>query len=196
MLLDNVALRLFRRPLEDVQRQRYQSLYDLGGDEGARYVVEALLGRARAFSTSTRSRRPTGTSIDYSIAARLALVLWGSNPDLTLLEAAENGELSSPAQIEEQAERMLEDARVEGGLRDFVDQWLDLARLTDADARPDLAALGDDVMPRCATSRYRCSAGCSRAAPGCASCSPRRTRCRSAPLRVNVRGRHREQQRG
>jgi hypothetical protein len=76
----------------------------------------------------------------------MALVLWGSNPDAVLLERAQLGGLSTPEDIEQEAARMLEDARSAGGLRDFVDQWLELHRLADGDSRPDLAALGADVV--------------------------------------------------
>lgn len=144
-LLDDIAPRLFRRPLDDDQRARYRALYALGGAEGARYVLEALL-QSPSFLYLDEVEEADGYLDDYSVAARMALLLWGSNPDLALLEAAENGELSTAAQVEAQAERMLADPRVLGGLSDFVDQWLELARLAEGDARPDLAELGDEVI--------------------------------------------------
>src|SRR5690606_22301408 len=79
---------------------------------------------------------------DFSIAARLSLTLWGTNPDAELLEKAEAGKLSTVDQIAAEAERLLADPRSIGGLTDFVDQWFRLERLDEPDARPDLQALG------------------------------------------------------
>jgi len=144
-LLDEVAPRLFRRPLAAEQRTRYEALYALGEADGARWVLEALL-QSPTFLYLDEVARDDGYLDDHSIAARMALVLWGSNPDAELLERAELGGLSTPELIEEQASIMLADSRAVGGLRDFVDQWLELHRLSDADSRPDLAALGADVV--------------------------------------------------
>jgi hypothetical protein len=144
-LLDEIAPRLFRRPLADEQRARYTALYELGAADGARWVLEALL-QSPSFLYLDEVARGDGYLDDHSVAARMALVLWGSNPDAGLLQRAEQGGLSTPEQIEEEAARMLADPRSAGGLRDFVDQWLELHRLSDADSRPDLAALGADVV--------------------------------------------------
>jgi hypothetical protein len=144
-LLDEIAPRLFRRPLADEQRARYQALFELGAADGARWVLEALL-QSPSFLYLDEVARSDGYLDDHSVAARMALVLWGSNPDAELLQRAQQGGLATPEQIEQEAARMLADPRSEGGLRDFVDQWLELHRLSDADSRPDLAALGADVV--------------------------------------------------
>jgi hypothetical protein len=83
---------------------------------------------------------------DYGVAARLAFVLWGSNPDAALLERAAAGELHTALQIRDAASDMLDDAKSVDGLADFVDQWLELHRLEDADSRPDVAALGAETV--------------------------------------------------
>ena len=83
-----------------------------------------------------------GTLDDYAMAGRLSLLLWGRNPDTELLERAKQGELSSAAQIEAAVTRLLAAPESEEGIREFVDQWLDLARIDDPDVRPDLAELG------------------------------------------------------
>jgi len=144
-LLDEVAPRLFRRPLAAEQRARYEALFALGEADGAGWVLEALL-QSPTFLYLDEVVDADGYLDDHSIAARMALVLWGSNPDPELLERAELGGLSTPELIEEQASIMLADPRSVGGLRDFVDQWLELHRLSDADSRPDIAALGAEVV--------------------------------------------------
>ena len=151
-LLDDVGLRLFRRPLGAEQRARYSSLYQLGmgvdapkPSDGARWVLEAML-QSPSFAYLDEVVDADGYLEPYSLAARMALVLWGSNPDSELLARASEGQLASPDDIREEAARMLADPRSRDGLRDFVDQWLELELLDDPDSRPDLAALGAETL--------------------------------------------------
>jgi hypothetical protein len=149
-LFDEVGQRLFRRAMSEEERARYQLLFDAGALdggplEGARWVLEAML-QSPTFVYLDEVVEDDGLLDDLSMAARLALTLWGQNPDAELLAAAAAGELSTPEQLRAQAERMLADPRSIGGLTDFVDQWLRLSRLDDPDARPDLEALGQDTL--------------------------------------------------
>ena len=149
-LLDEVGLRLFRRPLGDDERERYRALFELGSETendraAASWVLEAML-QSPSFLYFDEVTKPDGALDDYSLASRLSLLLWGKNPDLALLERAKNGELSSAAALEEEVARLLADEKSETGLREFVDQWLDLARLDDPDVRPDLAELGAETV--------------------------------------------------
>ena len=144
-LLDEVAYRLYRRPLDDDQRARYTALYELGETDGARWVLEAML-QSPSFLYLDEVVGDDGYLDDYALASRMALALWGQNPDAALLALAEAGELSSEAQVRAAAESMLADPRAEEGVRDFVDQWLELHRLEDEDVRPDIAALGSDTV--------------------------------------------------
>lgn len=145
-LLDEVGLRLFRRPLLDDERKRYGALYDLAAEDGmtteaAGWVVEAML-QSPSFLYTDEVVKADGTLDDYALAGRLSLLLWGRNPDATLLEHAINGELATPSQLEAEVTRLLAAPESEEGIREFVDQWLELGRLDDADTRPDLAELG------------------------------------------------------
>jgi hypothetical protein len=60
------------------------------------------------------------------LAARLALFLWRSAPDETLLNAAENNQLATSEDIGQQATRMLADPRAFSALDDFVAQWMEI----------------------------------------------------------------------
>ncbi|MGH7437150.1 MAG: DUF1592 domain-containing protein [Polyangiaceae bacterium] len=62
----------------------------------------------------------------YEVAARLALFLWRSVPDDTLMQAAHDGLLSTPDQVRAQATRMIADAKAAGALADFTTQWMQL----------------------------------------------------------------------
>jgi hypothetical protein len=145
-LLDEVGLRLFRRPLSTDERDRYTELFELGVENdseraAAEWVLEAML-QSPSFLYLDEVVDADGMLDDYSMAARLSLLIWGSGPDLALLERAADGELSSVLAIEEEVTRLLDDPRSRAGIQEFVDQWLDLARLDDPDTRPDLAELG------------------------------------------------------
>jgi len=149
-LFDDVGRRLFRRPLNADERARYEALFDAGSAEegpleGARWALESML-QSPSFLYMDEVTKDDGYLDDYSMAARLALTLWGSNPDAELLDRALAGELSTPEQLRDEAVRLLADPRSAGGLTDFVDQWLRLERLDDPDARPDLEALGPDTL--------------------------------------------------
>jgi Protein of unknown function (DUF1592)/Protein of unknown function (DUF1588)/Protein of unknown function (DUF1595)/Protein of unknown function (DUF1585) len=60
----------------------------------------------------------------WQTASRLASILWETEPDDTLLQAAQSGQLSTPAQVSTQVTRMLADARAANGLYNFHEQWL------------------------------------------------------------------------
>jgi hypothetical protein len=71
------------------------------------------------------------------VAGRLAAFLWRSVPDQPLLDLADSGGLSTPAQIMQRTEMMLSDPRGVVMLDDFVLQWLkiaDISRISRDDA--------------------------------------------------------------
>jgi hypothetical protein len=67
---------------------------------------------------------------DLELASRLSFFLWSSAPDETLLDLAEQGQLSDPRILEQQVRRMLTDSRgVATLVEDFAAQWLNLRLL-------------------------------------------------------------------
>lgn len=60
----------------------------------------------------------------WQVASRLASSLWQTMPDDTLLQAAQAGRLSTPADVSAQVTRMLADGRAANGLFNFHAQWL------------------------------------------------------------------------
>jgi hypothetical protein len=66
----------------------------------------------------------------YEMASRLSYYLWASMPDDQLFTAAGNNQLSTPAQIEQQARRMMADNRFKDAIRSFYLQWLNLDGVT------------------------------------------------------------------
>ena len=66
---------------------------------------------------------------DLELASRLSFFLWSSIPDDELLDAAVDGRLSNPAELERQARRMLADPRSSVLVSSFAAQWLHLRRM-------------------------------------------------------------------
>jgi hypothetical protein len=60
----------------------------------------------------------------WQTASRLAMSLWESMPDDTLLAAAQAGQLSTPAQVSAQVARMLADPQAVQSLYSFHLQWI------------------------------------------------------------------------
>lgn len=75
------------------------------------------------------AERPTSALTPNEVATRLALLIWGSIPDDALLDAAEQGQLTTKEQLATQARRMLADPKARRGYLDFARQWLELERL-------------------------------------------------------------------
>ena len=79
---------------------------------------------------------------DLELASRLSTFLWGSLPDEELVDLAARGKLAQRTVLEQQARRLLGDARSKRALvDDFAVQWLQLRRLRgllpDPDVFPD-----------------------------------------------------------
>ncbi|MBL8796027.1 MAG: DUF1592 domain-containing protein [Planctomycetia bacterium] len=78
---------------------------------------------------------------DYALASRLSYFLWSTLPDAELLELASQKELSKPAVLRAQVERLLKSPKAQRFTENFVGQWLDLRKI-DATI-PDPQLYGD-----------------------------------------------------
>ncbi len=133
--------RAFRRPLTAAESAPLVALFDTGHAvsyaKGVELVIQAVLQSPQFLYRVDSLRAPTTESGaialgGYELAGRLAFTLWGSVPDAQLLDAAGGGQLATPADVEREARRLLEDARAHDIVRDFSEQWLDLSRLNGA----------------------------------------------------------------
>ncbi|HYQ04019.1 MAG TPA: DUF1592 domain-containing protein [Polyangiaceae bacterium] len=148
--IDNFGKRAFRRPLTADESTQYAAIFDKSlkaydFDSAVRATAFAFLqspkflyrvefGAAPANSTT----RPS----PYEMANRLSYLFWQSMPDQSLFDAAEADQLSTPAQIEEQARRMLKSTKA-SRLLEYFDEWLGTDTLPttftrDATLYPDL----------------------------------------------------------
>lgn len=128
---------LFRGPLSSDEVNQFSGIAttvaSAGGDfeEAIRYIVQAMLQSPR-FVYRIEHQRGDGNRrlLDgYELASRMSYIVWGAPPDRELLDAADNGRLSSREQIESQLARMLKDPRTIERSEQFVIEWLNLDRL-------------------------------------------------------------------
>ena len=92
-------------------------LYRIEADQPSRAAADTA-GPSRVYPLS-----------DLELASRLSFFLWSSIPDEELLEAAEQGRLGDPAELERQVRRMLADPRSSALTENFAGQWLQLRNL-------------------------------------------------------------------
>jgi len=147
------GLRAFRRPLTDVEFQRYTALFGAQAAksgqflDGARVVVEAMLQSPKFLFHAEDG--PEGRFRDYEIASRLSYFLWDTMPNQRLLDAASKGELRTPEGLERVARSMLDEQPAHQAVDEFFAQWLRFDRALGAvkDRRrypeftPELAAM-------------------------------------------------------
>lgn len=87
------------------------------------YLYKPEFGVAVAGRTDVK--QPTGDEM----ATRLSYLFWGSTPDDALRAAAANGELSNPAGIRTNAQRLLADPKARDVVRFFFDKLLPIESL-------------------------------------------------------------------
>jgi len=150
--IQKFGLQAYRRPLEPVERDELLEVFEAGRaqsgafKDGLRLVLVAML-QSPAFlyrvelgagPVSDGLAQPLGP---YEMASRLSYLLWGSMPDNELFAEAAAGRLSSAAEIEVQARRMLADPKAEGMVAHFHEEWLALSRIANvlkaSDVYPD-----------------------------------------------------------
>jgi hypothetical protein len=129
------ANRAFRGQLDDTESMGLLNLYSTVKGQfdfptGIQAIIEAVLESPRfLYVVELGNGMPSGKVValsQYEIAGRLSLFLWRSVPDSALMTAAAANQLSTPAQIQTQAGRMIADAKATGALNDFTTQWAQL----------------------------------------------------------------------
>ena len=127
----NFAPRAFRRPLQQGELDAYASLAQ-PALEGGQSFIDAVRVPLRAILSAPpfvyHVGQP-GKLDDFGLATRLSYFLWRSLPDDELFAAAQEGRLSDPEVISQQVDRMLDDARSQRFVGDFVGQAFRLYEL-------------------------------------------------------------------
>jgi hypothetical protein len=125
---------LFRGPLTKREEINYSGIATTVASAGGSYVegvalmIEAMLQSPR-FIYRIEDQRGAGPVGDYELASRLSYIIWGGPPDVELMRAADDGELTDRSQVESQVRRMLKDRRAVTRSLQFVGDWLNVDRL-------------------------------------------------------------------
>ena len=167
-ILSRMARRAYRRPVTDEEVQDLLGFFRFGRDDGGSFDHGIQFGLERILADPSfllrvyrdppseqpaPQRQGSGALAaqeltvdqeayplsDLEVASRLSFFLWSSIPDNALLDLAEQGRLTDPQVLREQAKRMLADSRaIDALVGDFASQWLTLRRLGDHTLRARL----------------------------------------------------------
>jgi len=138
-ILKQFAPRAFRRPVSEADLAPYLALVRERLDKGVKFG-DALRVGLKAILVSPRflmlDEQP-GKLDGHALAARLSYFLWSTMPDAELLAAAAKGDLTKPAVLRAQTERLLKHPKARSFTEDFTGQWLALRNIefTTPDAR-------------------------------------------------------------
>jgi hypothetical protein len=151
-LLGQFLPRAFRRPVQAETRKQYVA------------KVEERLKVGDCFETAMRWAyraalcspdflyhvEPAGKLDDYALACRLSYFFWRSMPDEKLTALAKAGRLHEGDVLRAESERLLNDAKSERFIEDFLGQWLKLRLIsaTDPDRKlyPEFSPYLQDSM--------------------------------------------------
>jgi hypothetical protein len=146
--------RAWRRPLDGAEGDALMGVFaggetDGGFNEGVTRAVSVLLQSPqflyRVEYNNPDLFNPTVAAPDvarairltpHETAVRLSYLMWGSMPDDALAAAADADRLSTPADLEREAIRLLADPRAHDVIASFHAAWLGLDRLDDLDKDP------------------------------------------------------------
>ena len=145
-ILAGLARRAYRRPVTSADVEVLIGFFEMGRvngdgsaasrgfDSGIELALRRLLVspeflvRIEADPTGVASDTPYAVT-DIELASRLSFFLWSSIPDDELLDLAERGVLSQPAELDRQVRRMIADPRSKELTTNFTGQWLQLRNL-------------------------------------------------------------------
>ncbi len=127
--IDGFGKQVHRQPLSAKEQAAYRALYDLirktdTYEAGIRAVLEAMLqSPALLYRMEYGAGAATRTLSPYEVASELSYLFTGSLPDSTLMQAADTNALSTPAQVEAQARRLLALPRAQASVGKFLEEW-------------------------------------------------------------------------
>ncbi len=130
-ILRKFCRRAFRRTVTDADVGPFVALVKFRRAEGRSFEQAMRVGLSAVMVSPQFLflRERPGRLDDFAMATRLSYFLWSTMPDEELLSIAENGQLSQPATLHAQVERLLTDPKAAAFSRNFVSQWLNLREI-------------------------------------------------------------------
>ena len=158
-ILATLARRAFRGPVAPDSIAELNRFFTAGREQtksfegGIEFALRRLLVDPE-FLFRTEADPPSALSLatynlgDRELASRLSFFLWSSIPDDQLLDAAEHGRLSDPAERRRQVTRMLADPRAASLSTNFAAEWLQLRNLEVAQPSDPFVLSFDETLRR------------------------------------------------
>ena len=138
-ILSTLMRRAYRRPIAKAEVDEPLAFYRKGRaqgdfDMGITTALTAVLTNPEfLFRVESDPKKVPASGVyrisDLDLASRLSFFLWSSIPDDELLDAAVQGKLSQPGELEKQTRRMLADRRSFNLATNFTGQWLRLRNI-------------------------------------------------------------------
>jgi hypothetical protein len=132
-IITKIGKRAFREPMTDARLAPYEALMAAEATlaEGVETMLTAMLQSPyflyrRELGTGTGA---TTALTQHEIASELSYLLTGSLPDDQLMQAADQGQLSTTQQLDQQVQRLLQDRRAPDALAGFFAGWLGFDRV-------------------------------------------------------------------
>ena len=160
-ILSKMARLAYRRPVTKADTDTLLTFFDDGRkdgnsfDAGIQFALERMLVDPdfllRVYRDPVEPKgKPEPASYqlsDLELASRMSFFLWASIPDDHLLALAEKGELSKPATLEKEVQRMIADPRaIDALVNDFSAQWLNLRQVAEVVVDPTKYPTYDDSL--------------------------------------------------
>jgi hypothetical protein len=141
--------RAWRRPLTADEVSRYATIATTAGGAlkdfytGLEYAVAGILQSPHflyreELGTPDASDASRRVFQGYELATRLSYFLWNTTPDDTLLDAAEQGKLTTDQGLRAEAERLLASPRAHDATQSYFGELLHLADLDDLPQLPSV----------------------------------------------------------
>ena len=121
----------FRRPVSMEKASPYVKLAQDELANGASFHDAMITAYVAALCSPDflYLKESPGKLDDFALASRLSYMLWNSAPDEELIALASKGQLSAPAALKAQTERLLKDERSQRFTKNFTGQWLNLREI-------------------------------------------------------------------
>jgi hypothetical protein len=154
-IINDLATKAYRHPVDAPTIAGLTTVYTTiagkyGFATGIQTVLEAILQSPYFLYHLEADEQAKGAGkvavTSYDMASRLSYFIWGSMPDATLTAAAGNGMLTTPAQIAAQAQRLVADARVVPGMKNFYEQWLQILDLPTSKSKNPVTSVDYGTM--------------------------------------------------
>ncbi len=133
-LLRSFMARAYRRPVQEADAKRFLALFEQQFTLGHGFAKSMLAAYTAVLSSPgwLYIQESPGRLDDYSLATRLSLFLWNSEPDSELRSLAAAGRLHNPEVLKAQTDRLLNNPKARRFIDAFTDYWLDLRKIDDS----------------------------------------------------------------